>query len=153
MDYSSQRLSAAETSAVASHLVECADCRRVLDEERQLGLSLAAVPLAVPRRDLLSVVQQRRAESARRRPSPWRDLGSIFSSRPLARLAFAPAAAAAVAVVLLLSPGRPPMGNSVAMDAATAITQTREASMQNDDPLSDFSDRTWEALSAQSGRS
>lgn len=151
MDYVLRRLSAAETTAVASHLESCAECCAVLHEEQAIGRTLAAVPAAAPRRDLWSVVEAHREKAMAPRPSLLQRLRPFFAVRPVSRFAMAPALAAAVAAVLLVSPTRTPQTTATA-EAVIAISQVREASMQSDDPMGDFSDRTWDALAAQ-GRS
>lgn len=152
LDYASRRLSAAETTAVASHLEHCAECRAILLEEQATGRALDAVPVSAPRRDLWASVLARREEVLAPRPSLLSRLRPILSPRPAARFAVAPALAIGLALLLISSPFREKSAGTAAAEAVIAISAVRQASVESDDPLGDFHDRTWDALAAQ-GRS
>jgi anti-sigma factor RsiW len=152
LDYALRRLSAAETTAVASHLEHCAECRAILLEEEATGRVLDAVPLAAPRRDLWTSVLARRDEVLAPRPSLLARLRPLLAPLPAARLAMAPALAIGLALLLVSSPFRQKPAATAAAEAVTVISAVRQASVESDDPLGDFHDRTWDALAAQ-GRS
>jgi hypothetical protein len=94
LDYSQGLLSPQQASKIRAHLLICADCKTVLDEEMALTERLCAETQPLPKRDIWDVVQARIQKSPQRR--------SLFDLLSVGAYGRKFAAVAAVLTVLII---------------------------------------------------
>lgn len=119
-----ERLAAAESWQVQTHLAECADCARLRQDLSALRRTLQALPVRQPSANFEAALAQRLALTRRPAPRPtWRDRLGLSPGRPvpLLRPAFALGVALAAVGGVLLLPTHPPIPDpSVAAATHTA---------------------------------
>src|SRR5262245_35360633 len=124
LDFSLDRLEQPAASAIAAHLEQCADCRRVLRREQRVAAMLGAIPQVAPREDAWTAVEvalRRPARPVRPRLVGWQPL--LWAG------GFAAAAAVAAGLVApglrTPTPVEPEMLRTLAPAAAAGLGQER----------------------------
>ncbi|MDO8683134.1 MAG: hypothetical protein Q7N50_06600 [Armatimonadota bacterium] len=144
LDYSLQPSSYPDHDAIRTHLDGCEECRRVLDQERRLAMSLNSLGMVSPKSDMWPVVRDR----IRVKTPAWRGVVPWMVLSNARRFAAAGAAVVAMTAVVFIGVSEnSKYEEKAAVSHLVEIQQQSQASNSwADDPLGVTSDRVLAAL-------